>query len=86
MDLGRLRILESAHRHGQHDGDIFRAIRSPLRVISDAPRQGTVTVVGLDLHGLPIEVMIDVAWRNTPVVFHASRIDETRQRELLDRR
>ena len=83
MDLGWLRILESARRHGQRNGDIFRAVRSPLRVISDVPRPGTVTVVGLDTHGLPIEVMIDVAWPAGPVVFHAKRIDESRQRELL---
>ena len=85
MDLGRLRILESARKH-VHDGDILRAVWSPLRVISDLPRQGTVTVVGPDLQGLPIEVIIDTAWQNTPVVFHADRIDEARQRELLGRR
>ena len=63
-----------------------RAIMSPLGVIADAPRPGTVTVVGSDLGGLPVEVMIDVSWGNQPVVFHAQRIDENRQRELLGER
>ena len=42
-----------------------------------------MTVVGFDAEGLPIEVMIDVALRHMPSVFHARRIDERRQRELL---
>ncbi|MCY3807792.1 MAG: hypothetical protein OXG91_15110 [bacterium] len=37
----------------------------------------------MTLDGLPIEVMIDVTREDRPVVFHAKRINERRQRELL---
>ena len=82
-ELGRLRILESARKHGLRDDDLLRAIRSALKWIHGYPREGIVTIVGFDAEGLPIEVMIDVALRDTPTVFHATRIDERRQRELL---
>lgn len=83
LDLRRLRVLESARKHGLQDDDVLRAIRSALKWIYGYPREGTVTVVGFDAEGLPIEVMIDVALRHAPTVFHARRIDERRQRDLL---
>ena len=86
MDLDRLRILDAAYRHGQGDGDIVRAIRSPLGGVLDFPRPGAVTMVGWNLRGLPIEVMIDSEWGDRPVVFHAKPISESRQRELLGER
>ncbi|WP_420617853.1 hypothetical protein [Candidatus Poriferisocius sp.] len=47
------------------------------------PRPGIATVVGLNMLGLPIEVLVDTTWPNKPVAFHAMSINERRQRELL---
>ena len=83
MELDRLQILEAARKHGEEDRDIVPAIRFPLRSIVGWPHEDAITLVGLTLDGLPIEVMIDVTREDRPVVFHAKRINERRQRELL---
>ena len=74
-----MRFAESAFKHGYTRDDIERVLDNPIGERNDYPRTGVHTVIGFDMKGNPIVVMIDEV---RGVVYHAFRY-EKKHEELL---
>lgn len=78
-EVAGLRFFQSAFGHGYTEADAIHAYLKRVGDRVDWPRKGSRTVVGPDLNGNPIVVMINV---ETKAVYHIFRY-EKKHRNLL---